>query len=151
MNNLNNKLELTLTPGNTVIVYNPDQFDEICLIKCKNKRTHITLLEDLNDLDSKVMAALTDTKHPEFSIDNDILASIINRSSLITEDLISLLIYYQELTQDDINELMLKISILSEVYAPEYIMAAIRNLSEMEFEAFIETDDTLTWFKQNVQ
>ena len=92
MNNLTiaNKLELTLIPGNSVIVWNPDAFDEIALIECKKNRTNITLLEDSQILDSKDMRALTDEKIPKFSIDNDVLSSLLNRSSEIMEELITL-------------------------------------------------------------
>lgn len=152
MNNLTivNSLELKLTPGYAVILCQPEEFDEVALIECKKNRTHITLLEDSENLDSKVMRAFKDEKTPKFTIDNEVLGSIVNRASATIEDLIALLVYHQDINQDVIDVLMEKISILSSVYAPEYIISEIRKLSQRDFESFLEADDTLSWFKENM-
>lgn len=143
-------LELKLTPGVAVYFSQPDEFDEIALIECRKNRTEITLLENAENLDSKAIRALKDEKIPTFSIDNEILSSIINRSSAMIEDLIALLAYHQNINQNVVDVLMEKIYNLSNVYAPEYIISEIRKLSERDFEAFLETDDTFSWFKANI-
>lgn len=154
MNNLKlaDKYELALIPGKSVMIWNPDAFDEIALIECKKNRTNITLLEDSEMIDSssKVIRALKDENFPKFSIDNDVLSSLLNRSSEIMEELITLLVYYQNLNQEVVDTLMSKIELLSKIYSVEYIMVELRNLSESNFETFIETDDTISWFKENV-
>lgn len=152
MNNLAivTNLELTLAPGFAVVFSNPDEFDEVALIECRKNRTEITLLEEGENLDSKAIRALKDEKIPNFSIDNEILGSIINRSSAMIEDLIALLVYHQDINQHLVDVLMEKISKLSNVYAPEYIISEIRKLSERNFESFLETDDTFSWFKANI-
>lgn len=152
MNNLAivTNLELKLTPGVAVYFSQPDEFEEIALIECKKNRTEITLLENAENLDSKAIRALKDEKIPTFSIDNEILGSIINRSSAMIEDLIALLAYHQDIKQDVVDVLMEKISKLSNVYAPEYIVTEIRKLSQSDFEDFLETEDTFSWFKENI-
>lgn len=149
---LADKYELALIPGKSVMIWNPDAFDEIALIECKKNRTNITLLEDSEMIDSssKVIRALKDENFPKFSIDNDVLSSLLNRSSEIMEELITLLVYYQNLNQEVVDTLMRKIELLSKIYSVEYIMVELRNLSESSFESFIETDDTISWFKENV-
>lgn len=145
-----NSLEQVLKPGNSAIVYQSEELDEFALIVRKNNRTHITLLDDIEKVDSKVMRAFKDEQAPTFSIDNEVLNSIINRSSTLIEDLIVLLAYYENIGQDVVNVLMEKILQLSSVYAPEYIISEIRKLSQREFELFIKTDDTYGWFKENI-
>lgn len=145
-----NSLELKLTPGLKVLFSNPEEFDEVALIECKKNRTQITLLDDSENLDSTVMRAFKDEETLKFSIDNEVLISIVNRSSATIEDLITLLVYHQNINQDTVDILMEKISKLSCVFAPEFIISEICKLSQRDFESFLETDDTHSWFKENM-
>lgn len=142
--------ELSLTNGYSVVVYNPDHFDEIAVIKCTENRTTITLLDDEEQLQSSVMMAFQDEEPVKFSIDNDVLGAILNRSSVVIDELIALLAYHQDIRQEQLDVLMEKIAKLSSIYAGEYIISEIRNYSEKEFKHFLETDDTLGFFKENI-
>lgn len=143
-------LKLTLTPGHSVIVCNPDSFNSFALIECKKNRTQITLLDDIKNIDSNVMAAFQDEKMSTFSIDNTILDAIVGHTSICIDDLISLLEYHENvLNQEALDVLMQKIYNLRYVYAPEYILSEISKMSETSFESFLENDNTLSFFKNN--
>lgn len=141
--------DFNLKSGNSLVLYNHDS-SNLALISCKRSRTHITLIDDVDDVQSTVISALRDEELPSFSIDTDILNAIIDHSSVIIDDLITLLAYRQDIGQKTLDNLMQKICNLSQVYASEYIISEINKMPTEDFEAFINSEDTYIFFKEYV-
>lgn len=137
--------EITLILGQTTTLTIPDLFEGYAHITRNPKNIQINFSEDENP-SSKVAAALTGDKNPVFTIDSDVFDSIVNPSDSIILSILGLLGYHQEMNQKDVDVLMQKIAELRDVYAPEYIFTMLENMSERDFENFINTDDSLQFF-----